>query len=234
MQFKEIANKLMIITNFKEIKTLIDKSELLIFDFDGVLVDSTRLKARAFGLLYKPYGDEVVEKILLHNESFGGLSRFEKIAYYHLNFLGQKIDNSKIIQLAGDFSELVKAQVIASPEIPGSNNFLESYNGKIKCVINSATPQSEIREIIEERNMSAFFLEILGSPSSKVENLNKLLKSQSTSVDQALFFGDTESDLQAAEEVGVKFVGVGDKMIDILSSKKEIFYHINDFLDVVD
>ena len=53
----------MIISNLKKIQSLIDKSELLIFDFDGVLVNSVEIKNRAIALFYKPYGEKVLENI---------------------------------------------------------------------------------------------------------------------------------------------------------------------------
>ena len=81
--------------------------------------------------------------------------------------------------------------------------------------------------------MNVFFLEVLGSPSTKVDNLKRLLETQSSVDNKALFFGDSESDLQAAEEVGIKFIGVGAKMFDILSYRKGVFYHINDFVEII-
>ena len=78
-----------------------------------------------------------------------------------------------------------------------------------------------------------FFLEVLGSPSTKVDNLKRLLETQSSVDSKTLFFGDAESDLEAAEEVGIKFIGVGAEMFDILSCRKGVFYHINDFEDII-
>jgi phosphoglycolate phosphatase-like HAD superfamily hydrolase len=82
--------------------------------------------------------------------------------------------------------------------------------------------------------MNIFFLNILGSPSTKVDNLNSLLRIHSLEADKALFFGDAKSDLQAAQEVGVKFIGVGSGILEILSRQKGGYYHINDFSDFVD
>ena len=41
--------------------------DLYIFDFDGVLVDSVEIKAKAFNELYRPYGSEIAEKIVFHH-----------------------------------------------------------------------------------------------------------------------------------------------------------------------
>jgi len=224
----------MIINSKEKIKLLIDESDLLIFDFDGVLLDTSDLKTRAFAELYESYGEEVVDKILDHNAENGGLSRFDKIKFYHQNFLSKNIHNDEVVKIAGYFSKLVKDKVIASNEIPSSRSFLKSYcTGKKKCFVNSATPQNEIREIVKARSLDIFFLEVLGSPSSKDNNLKVLLDAESIKASKAIFFGDMESDFMAAEKVGVKFIGVGPKMLDILSSKEGVFYHINDFEQII-
>jgi|SaaInlStandDraft_3_1057020.scaffolds.fasta_scaffold45765_2 phosphoglycolate phosphatase-like HAD superfamily hydrolase len=225
----------MIINDFNKIKLALEESELLIFDFDGVLADSVEVKTRAFSLLYKSYGKKVVEKVVKHHKNNGGMSRYEKISYYHKKFLKQRIEAKEVTELANCFSKLVKEKVIASSEISGANNFLKFYcNGKKKCTINSATPEKEVQEIIRARCMNIFFLNILGSPSTKVDNLNSLLRIHSLEADKALFFGDAKSDLQAAQEVGVKFIGVGSGILEILSRQKGGYYHINDFSDFVD
>ena len=91
----------MIIDNLIKIKSLIEHSHLLIFDFDGVLADSAEIKAESFKELFKEYGEKVLEQIDVHNQNFGGKSRFEKISHYHQHFVGQKIDKNGQINLIG-------------------------------------------------------------------------------------------------------------------------------------
>ena len=59
----------------------------IIFDFDGVIVDSVGIKSDAFAHLYNSYGTQIENKVVEHHEKNGGLSREEKIKYYHKNFL---------------------------------------------------------------------------------------------------------------------------------------------------
>jgi len=62
-----------VIQNLKLIQNVIDSKKLLIFDFDGVLADSVEVKTEAFALLYKPYGQKVVEKVVSHHRDNGGI-----------------------------------------------------------------------------------------------------------------------------------------------------------------
>ena len=67
----------------------------IIFDFDGVIAESVQVKTDAFVELYKQYESNIVEKVLKHHEANGGMSRFEKIKFYHESFLNKTITNNK-------------------------------------------------------------------------------------------------------------------------------------------
>ena len=60
----------------------------IVFDFDGVIVDSVPIKTEAFRELYWPYGEEVVHKVAEHHIKNGGLPRSKKFKIYHNKFLG--------------------------------------------------------------------------------------------------------------------------------------------------
>ena len=55
----------------------------IIFDFDGVIAKSVQVKTDAFVKLYKQYGSNFVKKVVEHHEANGGMSRYEKIKFYH-------------------------------------------------------------------------------------------------------------------------------------------------------
>ena len=68
----------------------------IIFDFDGVIAESVQVKTDAFVELYKQYGSNILEKVIKHHEGNGGMSRFEKIKFYHESFLNKTITDGKI------------------------------------------------------------------------------------------------------------------------------------------
>mgnify|MGYP006077874289 FL=1 len=53
-----------------------NKIKAIIFDYDGVIAESVNVKTEAFAELYKPYGTDIVQKVIKHHEANGGVSRF--------------------------------------------------------------------------------------------------------------------------------------------------------------
>ena len=61
----------------------------IIFDFDGVILDSVDVKTKAFKQMYSIYGDDVMRKVVDYHLLNGGISRYEKFKYFHENFLNR-------------------------------------------------------------------------------------------------------------------------------------------------
>ena len=66
----------------------------IIYDFDGVILDSVKIKTLAFEELYSSYGKEIQNKVKSYHLLNGGISRYNKLKYYHKNFLNIDINDS--------------------------------------------------------------------------------------------------------------------------------------------
>ena len=62
----------------------------IIFDFDGVIVDSVHIKTEAFIALYSTYPDHIKNKVKLHHLENTGISRYKKIYFYFRGFIPKK------------------------------------------------------------------------------------------------------------------------------------------------
>ncbi len=224
----------MIIDDIEKIQKKVEQSEVLIFDFDGVIADSVEVKTKAFAEIYRPYGRGVVAKVMDHHKNNGGMSRFEKFEYYHKVFLRKNIDKSFVTELSNQFSDLVLEKVIASSEIPYVGDFLKKYckEGRV-CVINSATPQAEIQNIVSARGMDGIFSSVLGSPSTKSENIVKVLNNFHCNKMNVIFFGDAEADFSSSLETEIEFVGIGNNIFQRLLNEKDGYYYMEDFQGVM-
>ncbi len=178
------------------------------FDFDGVLADSVEVKTRAFAKLFEKYGPEIKKRVVEHHLTNGGMSRYDKFQYYYSEYLKQPLPEQEFQNLCKKFARLVVDEVVASPEIPGSHPYLEKCYVASPCFVVSATPEDEIREIVRRRGIQKYFLNVLGAPASKQENLERLLTDNKLAPEQCVFFGDAESDYRAAMTCGVNFTAI--------------------------
>ncbi len=224
----------MIVLVCEGIQEIINQKSVLIFDFDGVLADSINIKADAFAELYSPYGSEIVEQVVTHHLANGGMSRFDKFNYYHNVYLNIKIDQFDKDRLANQFSKIVMDKVIACPEIPGAEKFIQENFLQHRCYINSATPQNEIRQIISARGLQKYFCTVLGSPTSKSENLRSIrIMNHEVPISDFLFFGDALSDFEAAANNNLDFIGIAHSVDSVLHGLVPDVMLIKDFNSII-
>jgi len=188
-------------------KVDLNKYKAFFFDFDGVIVDSVNIKTLAFAKLYEPFGKNVVSKVIKHHRSHGGLSRFDKIRYYHRTYLKKDISERQVRILTNKFSQLVLEKVIKAPFIKGALKFLDSLRNKRLFLI-SATPENEIKTIAKRRGLSGYFADIKGSPLSKKDNLSHLKDKYGLNYYECVYFGDSQEDQKAAAYFKMTFIPI--------------------------
>jgi phosphoglycolate phosphatase-like HAD superfamily hydrolase len=182
--------------------------QICVFDFDGVLADSVEVKTEAFAALYRHHGRDVVDAVVAHHRENGGMPRRQKFQHYDEHLLGKPANNARLDDLNGQFSRLVVDAIVASPEIDGCSDFLQSLSEKVAMYVDSAAPDNELTEIMERRGITPFFTAAYGSDKSKVENLQTIIDQSGTAPSDILFFGDAMSDYKAAMHCGTDFIGI--------------------------
>ena len=184
------------------------KYQAIIYDFDGVIVDSVAVKSQAFAELYRPYGDEIMKKVVAYHLAYGGLSRYKKIRYFHQTYLGRKVAETELQQLGAKFSRLVLDEVLQARYIDGAREFLADYHREMDFYVCTGTPEQEILEIVERRDLKRFFKAVYGSPALKPAIIRRILTENTYTPENVLFVGDATTDYAAAEETGLPFVGI--------------------------
>ena len=179
----------------------------IIFDFDGVLVESVDVKTRAFARMFENKGEEVVRKVTDFHLKNGGLSRVHKFKYYYKNILETSLTEEKLKELCNTFSKLVVEEVIKSPYVNGAKEFLDKFYSKLDFYVASGTPEEELREIVMCRGMDMYFKGIYGSPAQKGDIARMVLLQNGYNSDEVVFIGDSITDLNGAQESGVRFIG---------------------------
>lgn len=182
----------------------------LVFDCDGVLLDSVPAKTEAFARLARPYGKDAEKRFVQFHEDHGGVSRYEKFAWFYKEILGKTI-TPQDSQTCGDtFKAYCREELRRCQEIKGARAVLEDWYGRLPLYVCSGAPEEEQREILAEHDLARFFDGIFGSPPKKAILLQNILAQAGISPREALMIGDASTDLDAARAAGTHFYGVGE------------------------
>jgi len=179
--------------------------KIILFDFDGVIKDSVKVKTDAFELLFIPYGANIAAKVKNHNKKNSGMSRFDKLPIY-LKWAGEIPVEKLIDKFEKRFSNLVKQKVIDSRWVLGVQDYLERWSCSQQFFIITATPQKEIEEILCALEIDHFFKGVIGTPSMKGEAIKKIMTDYKFTQKEMVMIGDSNSDYEAAVENKVSFI----------------------------
>jgi phosphoglycolate phosphatase-like HAD superfamily hydrolase len=179
----------------------------VIFDFDGVIVESLDIKTSAFGELFASRGDGLSERVVEYHLRNSGVSRYDKIKHVYSEMIGETLDEETFEKECRRFSSIVKDQVVKAPFVAGAESFLRDNSGSYRFFVCSATPIEELRDIIRLKGLDNVFEEVNGSPRPKHRIVSDILCSTGLSPAEAVYIGDAMSDLEAAERNNVLFIG---------------------------
>lgn len=177
----------------------------IIFDFDGVIIESFDIKTQAFRELFKIYPGHVDEIVEYHQQN-GGVSRYKKFEHIYRNILRKPFDETISKQLGDKFSDLVVEGVKKCPYVPGALEFIKKRSRNLRLFVASGTPEEELRSIMDARGLSGYFTGIYGSPATKSEIITQILKIEKLKREDVIFIGDTITDYREADKVKVPFL----------------------------
>lgn len=175
----------------------IDKYQLIFWDFDGVIKESVDVKTRAFVSLFDGYGNDVAEKITMHHEANGGMSRFDKLPLY-LDWAGEDTGEDRVKEYCDRFSHLALQGVIDAPWVPGAEKYLRTNPHRQGFILVSATPQNELDMILQALDLRKCFADVFGAPVGKKDAIRKTLDKLGIDPLDCLMIGDARADMEAA------------------------------------
>ena len=204
----------------------------IIFDFDGVILESVSVKTEAFRTLFS-FAPENQEEIVKFHIKNGGISRYDKIRYIYSNILHKDLSDEQFNTMSDRFADLVFNNVIHSPFVPGAKEFIKKNYHKYFLFVVSATPEDELRQIIDIIGLTQYFKGIYGAPEKKVDHINAILTMTNSKKENTIFVGDALNDCKAAESSGIRFVGrVLPGEPDYFTGSPEVEYTIRTFYDL--
>ena len=184
----------------------------LIFDCDGVILNSNKLKIEAFRKTLKNYNSKAVEELIIYLKENFGKSRYILLDMFIKNILPKynKYHTEKeknLNQLIQDYSNECKNLLINS-EVTDNLKKLREVTSNIPWFIVSGGDQRELREVFKQKKIYSYFNGgIFGSPDKKKniiqrEIINKKIKLP------ALMFGDSKLDYMVAKSNNIDFLFV--------------------------
>jgi phosphoglycolate phosphatase-like HAD superfamily hydrolase len=184
---------------------MLNRYRTIVFDCDGVILNSNKVKTQAFYNTALSYGDIAAKALVDYHIAKGGISRYEKFNYF-LNVIvpaGNKLSNLE--ELINCYACEVRKGLLSCDVTVGLSQ-LRACTLDSRWMIVSGGDQKELREVFAYRGLADYFDGgIFGSPASKDEIFDRELKSGNLQL-PALFLGDTQYDHQSAERAGVDFV----------------------------
>jgi len=181
---------------------------VLVFDFDGVILDSATLKRQAFADLYAEEPDERRRAVVAYLGRRGGQPREVKFRHIEGQILGRDAGEARIRELCERFKANVEQRLLEAPAIPGALAFLDRWQDRRPLYLLSATPEAELKAIAERRGLARYFVEVIGSPPDKVTGLRNLLVRHGHAAAETVMIGDSYNDYRAARSNGTAFIGV--------------------------
>lgn len=178
----------------------------IVFDFDGVILESTEVKTEAFVELYAEHGPKVVAQVRAHHLANLGISRFKKFEWIAANLLGQALTEDAKAALGQRFTDLALARVLDAPMVAGALAALTALAPRMPLFVASGTPQDELDLIVDRRGLRGYFREVWGTPAEKPAIVRDLLTRHDLQPHQVLFIGDGLSDHKAAVATGLHFL----------------------------
>ncbi len=175
----------------------------IIFDCDGVLLNSNNIKSQAFFEIGKNFGEDKGKALLNYHRVNGGISRNEKFTHFITKILNKEFNEKIYNDLLNQYSSYVFNKLL-SCEVTHNLENLRKLDNK-KWFIVSGGNENELIKVFKKRQMLDYFDGgIYGSPRNKIEIFKNLIEDKKIS-NPAIYLGDSKYDYYASKEYGIDF-----------------------------
>ena len=187
-------------------KKELNEYRALVFDCDGVVLNSNQVKTNAFYKVTLPYGEDAAKDFVKYHTENGGISRYKKFSHF-LEAIAPEVEGPGVDELLERYADEVIDGLLACDVASGLAK-LREQTPESRWLIVSGGDQDELRLVFEKRGLSSFFDGgIFGSPTPKKDILDREKILGNIEAD-ALFIGDSKYDFESAQHANLDFVFV--------------------------
>jgi phosphoglycolate phosphatase-like HAD superfamily hydrolase len=198
------------------LKLELQQYKSIVFDCDGVVLNSNQTKIDAYFEVSKRFGgtDAQAQAFVDHHVCLGSFPRNGKIEYYLNNIVKQPITEALMQQYLQAFEDVL-GNTLMQCEVAVGLDALKVATPQASWMLLSGGDQAELRRIFPRRTVGnvslAYLFEagIFGGPDTKDDVLARE-KANGNIQFPALFLGDSKYDHQAAIRAGLDFLFLSD------------------------
>lgn len=177
------------------------------FDCDGVLLDTVGAKVKAFRAWVPEEHAGLRDEFNRYNRSAFGRSRRVQLRHFHEKLLGRAITEEFLDAEVSRFGRINAGLMARAEWLAGSREFIARVAAAgVPQFVLSGTPEGELRGLLEQRGVAGLFQEIIGSPTTKIDGLRRIIALLGLPPAAIRFVGDATHDWESARQAGVSFV----------------------------
>ncbi|MQX54354.1 HAD family hydrolase [Alcanivorax sediminis] len=186
------------------IQRIINNSATIVFDCDGVVLDSNKVKTQAFYNAAIPYGEEAAYALVDYHVKHGGVSRYQKFQYFIDEIVGEKLAGFGFEVLLDRYAEFVM-QGLHECKMADSLVDLRAATPNQSWVLVSGGDQRELRSVFKARGIEHLFDGgIFGSPDNKIDIFTREIGGNIKL--PAVYIGDSKYDYYSSAALGLDFI----------------------------
>jgi len=180
----------------------------ILWDFDGVIFDSMKIKGDGFVELFQEYDTKLVNQLEEFHYSHGGVSRFEKIKYFYNKILKKDLAEEENLRLADKFANIIGKKIFDKENlIQDSLLFIEKNYKKYNFHIVSGAEDEELNSLCKYLEIDRYFISINGSPTKKDVLVKNVIEKYNYNKNETILIGDAITDYDVTVKNGIKFYG---------------------------
>jgi len=202
--------------------THIFETKIMVFDFDGVIIDSTEVKVDEYRNLFSQFtkNEVTLNKIINIYRNSAGIPRETTLKKVFKEVLDKTISDQEVENLSLDYSKKIFQRLETILPLKGFLEYIAIHKEINKHIISGA-PNSDVSYLIKKLNLTKYFKSIKGGPLNKKNEITNIRKLAKVKAQNIIYFGDQKNDCIAAKSAGVNFIGINaGSNLDTMECKK--------------
>jgi len=203
----------------------------MVFDFDGVIIDSMNVKVDEYKILFSQFtkDESILNEIADIYKNSIGIPREITLKKVFNEVLDQNISDQEVENLSQFYSKAIFSRLETIKPLNGFLDYLTLHKEVNKHIISGA-PHSDIAYLTNKLKLSKHFKSIKGGPLEKKDALIGFKNQEKVKEQEIVYFGDQKNDYNAAKAAEVQFIGINASH-DLLNMQCRVF---SDFQELID